>query len=796
MQGAIDDDDVIFHSLFIGSTGAGKTNAMLYWLRRLFMKRRDVALVLIDPHGDAAIDLFRGIPKSERERVTLLDPNYVTFGLNPLSLPPGLEGPARTQTIQTQVEQLSVLLSDVFSTDASTAPRLMWIFKGALYYLYTLDDRPTFKDLYRILVDFISMPKEEISMMLKSKEIEDEIIESTMEAISKLPKEAFASVVNRISNFTLPPQSITSRTFCSRTSKLDFEEMMTPGKLTMFRLPKSLPHDFRRLLSASVVMRFYFAMEERASRLEGAGEEPSARTPVVLAMDEFQNISDLKLLDTILSESRKYGLYLWMVNQNIQQIRGPLFSSVSGNVGTIFSFRVGPDDASRMADLISPQRAERVRKDLIRLRDYSCIARLRPREGEALGRPLLVDGGFPKVHKPLCSMKEAIGYMKNEMEERYGGAQEATDLVYKTIWEQINGTGERTKDSSRVPFMPIHWRILTIGYLKLISDAYSLEFSRLRSELYAKYSWQTSTVQQALNELVNTGYLTQAFDRQEYVMKGKDVYGNPMMVPPSPGNRDEMDRARTIIYSLTARALEWFEVSPGPAKMGDAKHVRVIEKLLKEEYWPMGYYCVVDQGETAHERPDIAVLKPALMDVVDKSGNELRIPNPYAWDYSSVVAVEVEMSPQKSREQALKNYRKNKAFYAMVRFVVTSEANARQLAEILGAEPTADPVKYRVDVIEYESLNVIEPKAGPPARPGPDARLNGTEEAILSYIVEHGFTSRKDIAKKASLSGVKVSARSVSRRLKDLAEAGFLRKAGNGYEPTDLARGRPRQGSL
>ena len=75
MQGAIDDDDVIFHSLFIGSTGAGKTNAMLYWLRRLFVKRRDVALVLIDPHGDAAIDLFRGIPNSERERVTLLDPN-------------------------------------------------------------------------------------------------------------------------------------------------------------------------------------------------------------------------------------------------------------------------------------------------------------------------------------------------------------------------------------------------------------------------------------------------------------------------------------------------------------------------------------------------------------------------------------------------------------------------------------------------------------------------------------------------------------------------------------------------
>jgi hypothetical protein len=281
-------------------------------------------------------------------------------------------------------------------------------------------------------------------------------------------------------------------------------------------------------------------------------------------------------------------------------------------------------------------------------------------------------------------VKEVIDFMGNEMEEKYGGAQEATDLVYKTFSEQINGTGEKTRDSSRVPFMPIHWRMLTFGFLKLISDAHSLEFSRLRSELYAKYSWQTSTVQQALNELVNTCYLMQTFGRQEYVMKGKDVYGNPIMVPPSPENRDEMERARSLVYSLTPRALEWFQIRVGRAKMGDPKHVRVIEKLLKEEYWPMGYYCVVDDGETAHERPDIAVLKPGLTVTVDKSGNELRGPNAYAWDYTSVVAVKVEMSPQKSREQVLKNYRKYKAFYTMIRFVVASDDHAKQLAKMLG----------------------------------------------------------------------------------------------------------------
>jgi hypothetical protein len=82
-------EDVVFHSLFIGATGAGKTNTLLYWLGRLSRDRRDVAFVLIDPHGDAAVDQVRAVPKAERARVTILDPTYVSFGLNPLSLPQG-----------------------------------------------------------------------------------------------------------------------------------------------------------------------------------------------------------------------------------------------------------------------------------------------------------------------------------------------------------------------------------------------------------------------------------------------------------------------------------------------------------------------------------------------------------------------------------------------------------------------------------------------------------------------------------------------------------------------------------
>jgi hypothetical protein len=382
------------------------------------------------------------------------------------------------------------------------------------------------------------------------------------------------------------------------------------------------------------------------------------------------------------------------------------------------------------------------------------------------------------------------------MEEKYGGAHEDTTLVYKRRSEEIFG-----KSSSRAPFTPVAWRILTAGYLKLMSDAYPLEFSRIRTEFFAKHSWRTSDVNEALNGLVNAGFLTQTFARQEFVMKGKDAYGNPVMLPPDASVADEMERTKTIIYNLTPLALEYLQMRVGPSKAGDPKHLRVIEKLLKEEYWTMGYFTVVDWGEGSGGKPDIAVLKPCVREIKDRDGNELRMPSPYDWDYSSMVAVEVEMAPQKNKEQVQKNYRKNESFYASIRFVVTSEINAQQLREILGEEPKADPNKYRIDVIEFESLNTVEPKkeevgVESKEQQEPESLTGKGEEMVLSYIVLHGFTSREDIAEKCTEKGTMIGARSVSRYLKILTDKGLLHRVGNGYAPTELAKKRPRQDSL
>jgi len=133
----------------------------------------------------------------------------------------------------------------------------------------------------------------------------------------------------------------------------------------------------------------------------------------------------------------------------------------------------------------------------------------------------------------------------------------------------------------------------------------------------------------------------------------------------------------------------------------------------------------------------------------------------------------------------------------LIRFVVTSDINARQLQEILN-EIKADPEKYRIDKIEFESLNDVEParSEAPEVRVEVLEPLGPAEKIVLSLVIAVGYTSREEIAKKCGEAGLDVGERSVSRYLRNLTERGLLKRVGNGYEPTEQSRKLSGQGTL
>jgi hypothetical protein len=78
------------------------------------------------------------------------------------------------------------------------------------------------------------------------------------------------------------------------------------------------------------------------------------RRQFYLYVDEFQNFAT-ESFATILSEARKYALNLTVANQYISQMEQPVRDAVFGNVGTIVSFRVSPDDAPFLTKYFEPQ---------------------------------------------------------------------------------------------------------------------------------------------------------------------------------------------------------------------------------------------------------------------------------------------------------------------------------------------------------------------------------------------------------------------------------------------------------
>jgi hypothetical protein len=72
------------------------------------------------------------------------------------------------------------------------------------------------------------------------------------------------------------------------------------------------------------------------------------RRPFALYVDEFQNIAT-ESFGTVLAEARKYGLCLTVAHQSLKQLDDKLVSLILGNAQTQIYFRIGRQDAERLA---------------------------------------------------------------------------------------------------------------------------------------------------------------------------------------------------------------------------------------------------------------------------------------------------------------------------------------------------------------------------------------------------------------------------------------------------------------
>ena len=754
-------EDLKSHAYVIGGTRTGKTNLQLFLLNCMYWKlnqqKYPCAMIYIDPHGDASLQLAK--MQENWEDLVILDPLYTTYALNPLELPPLPQTGSssyrreRTMAVQNQVEQMSVVMREMFSTSSEQAPRLMWMLKGALYYLYSETDpanmaseeeksedeaetearelgaiqekkndedeekyaKPretlfhphpgstiTFLDLYYLLNEMIRMDKEELEELLKSQPIPDEVVSRTMEAISKLEDTAFAAAMNRISNFVLPLASITARTFCKRDSKLDFSEMMKPGRLTIFRIPKSnLPEDFCTMLTSAIVLRIYFIVQARARELERAGgvnnsTSSSERTSVHVFIDEFQSISKLGILSTILSESAKFGLFLNIAHQNISQIPDDLFDAIIGNAGMIFSFRLGPDDARTVSKVMAPDE-EKWAKAIVRLPNWLSVVRMNPRGDSALARTLSFE--VPKVTDPIHSQAEVISYMRSEMEKRYGSGEELSTKDREPLYRAAMEEAKRAKGLPQL--RPVEENILyVIDSRRIDSKQKEMKFRTLAKIMQEQFGWNLSVTLGAVNSLVDKGYLHDV-----------GIFYDPSLVGKSDGsylNEDEKDRSRETSYTLTYYAMNAFlNRDLKGRRAGKNIHWNMMKHLIHYYRERKGFSCTMDYGDSNNRWPDIIVYPLKTTFVKDKADGSIKeIHDPNHWDVKNRFAIEVETTPRKNQKQLLKNYEKcfsPPGQYSRVVFYVGSQKHRKDVLDLLKSMP---PNTFEVKQLDGQALGL------------------------------------------------------------------------------------------
>jgi hypothetical protein len=199
----------------------------------------------------------------------------------------------------------------------------------------------------------------------------------------RLVTEAISPVQNKVGQFLSAP--LLRHILAQPKSTIDVQDVMESSKILLVNLSKGrIGEDSSSLLGAMIISSLHFTAMRRVAQPE------SERNPFFLYADEFQSFAT-STFASILSEARKYRLGLILAHQYIAQLPDEVRDAIFGNVGSLVSFTVGPEDARFLERQFAPALAA---EDLMNLDRYHMVIHLMV-EGTTL--PAFTAVGMPPV---------------------------------------------------------------------------------------------------------------------------------------------------------------------------------------------------------------------------------------------------------------------------------------------------------------------------------------------------------------------------------------------------------------
>jgi hypothetical protein len=392
--------DYLRHIYCIGRTGTGKTTKLRNMFVRWISEGRGGLWIELKDRQDA-IDLLNTIPPEHIGRVIFHDPYSQAdnpIGLNILGQGYGL------RTVRTLVGGETVSIFKRIWPNAIMASSEDIIRNTTLAALDAGPDS-TVLEVYRMVKD--QTYREAAVDSIRNPVLRDYFANDFPDPGKNT--QMFNPPLNKERSFLTDDLLLH---ILGQSGGLDPGKIIAENKILIACYPKGLLGEAAARLLASVVLsKFQLALMARAAAPR------DSRTPYILCLDEFQDYCNASI-NVLLEQGRALGASVVLSHQLTSQIPEDLLKSILGNIGSVFCFRIGVNDAPILAKEFrqyqgKPKAVEPYREQVLQnLRNYWCVAKK-----TVSGRPQRP--ALEQSEKPLPMYNHAAAIMETSVRD-YG----------------------------------------------------------------------------------------------------------------------------------------------------------------------------------------------------------------------------------------------------------------------------------------------------------------------------------------------------------------------------------------
>lgn len=413
-------EDRFRHLYIVWQTGTGKSTLLL--TLALEDLKAGNWFCTLDPHWDLAEYIIERFPKERIDDLIYFDLANTEYPLafNPLDW---TETEDERDVVTNDLIEMFVSLygEEIFG------PRIQDYFRNACFLLMEQDDWWTLVDIMRLFTD-------DAFAESKIRNIKSPVIAAWRNKTYKKMGDREKGEIIPFLQAKFAP--FTTSTYVRNIigqpkSAFNFGQAMQEKKVILCNMSKWLVGEENSKLIGRMI-----AMQIKQAALKRASIESKDRVPFFLYVDEFQNYVS-KSFESILSEARKYKLWLGIAHQYMDQLKQwwlswelDLSKTILGNVWSIMAFKIGPNDAEVLENIFAPDFSK---WDLMNSETFKWAMRLSIDKTQS--KPFSISCKVVYWEKHQVNSPEKIAIMKQISALKWWTKRELVDKeIYFRVW--------------------------------------------------------------------------------------------------------------------------------------------------------------------------------------------------------------------------------------------------------------------------------------------------------------------------------------------------------------------------